>query len=71
MDLNQILKNEQIALMQHSTASDPAQTGTYRRKLSLFSRQLESHPYPHRPYPQRVRDGETGGPTLKNSKGKL
>jgi hypothetical protein len=48
MDLNRILKNEQIALMRYSAASDPAEAGIYRRKLSLFGRMLESHPYPHR-----------------------
>jgi hypothetical protein len=61
MCLNRILKNEQIALMRYSAASDPAEVGTYRRKLSLFGRQLNAHPYPHRPYSQRTLDSRIGG----------
>lgn len=61
MCLNRILKDEQIALMRYSAASDPAVARFYRSKLSLFGRLLEAQPYPHRPYPRRTQDLRIGG----------
>lgn len=52
MCLNQILKNEQVALMRYAAATDPAEIGMLRRKLVVFRRVLESRPYGHRPYPK-------------------
>jgi hypothetical protein len=63
MDLNRILKNEQIALMRYSAASNAAEAGIYRRELSVFGRLLKAHPYPHRPYSRRVHESHASGPT--------
>lgn len=50
MCLNQILENEQVTLMQHAAADNAAKTKPLRRKLNMFQKLLEEHPYAHRPY---------------------
>lgn len=50
MCLNQILQNEQVTLMRHAAADNMAKTRPLRRKLNMFQRLLQEHPYAHRPY---------------------
>lgn len=50
MCLNQILKTEQLTLMRHAVATTPIDARKHRRKLSLFVKLLDEHPYPHRQY---------------------
>jgi hypothetical protein len=50
MCLNQILFDEQIALIGYHAARDPAQTCRHRGQLAAASRLVASYPYPHRPY---------------------
>lgn len=54
MCINQLLRNEQITLMRYATATDPVMIDAHKRKLSIFERLLEAHPYPHRAYESRV-----------------
>lgn len=57
MCLNELLRDEQIALMRHAATTNPAEISVHRRTLSLFSKALTAYPYPHRPY-----DPATGAP---------
>ena len=54
MCLNQILKSEQIALIQYNAETDPAVSRVHKRKLAMLGHLLEAHPYPHRPYDHRA-----------------
>ena len=50
MCLNQILFDEQIALMRCHAASDPAHIRRHRGHMADASRLVAAYPYPHRPY---------------------
>jgi hypothetical protein len=50
MCLNQLLEDEQIALMRYSAATDPTEIDRYGRKVESLGRSLKSFPYRHRPY---------------------
>ncbi len=50
MCLNQILKDEQLVLMEHVDAANLPGIRKHRRKLSLFVEILKDHPYAHRPF---------------------
>lgn len=50
MALNQILRNEQIILMQHAAATDPSEIREHHRQLGRFAGKLSLFAYPHRPY---------------------
>ncbi len=67
MCLNQILKNEQLALMQHPAADNPDDMLKHRRKLSLFAQILDDYPYPHRPYFLSNDRGSPSVPKLSGS----
>jgi hypothetical protein len=59
MCLNQILKNEQVALMRHAAAADIGVIRAHRQHLNMFERLLALHHYAHRPYAP-VRELEYG-----------
>ena len=50
MCLNQLLEDEQLALMHYSAATDPTEIDRYGRKIESLGRRLKSFPYRHRPY---------------------
>ncbi len=50
MSINDILKDEQLTLMEHAAAVDTGEIRGHRRKLSLFAALLTDYPYPHRPF---------------------
>ena len=50
MCLNQILFDEQIALIGCNTLGNPVQMRRHRQQLADASRLLRAYPYPHRPY---------------------
>lgn len=50
MCLNQLLEDEQIALMRYSAATKPSEVMRYRRKIASLGQRLKSFPYRHRPY---------------------
>lgn len=53
MCLNQLLQDEQIALMRYSAAIDPVEMDKYGRKIAIIARCLGSFAYHHRPYVSR------------------
>jgi hypothetical protein len=53
MGLNQILENEQIAMMRHAAATTPCEIQEHRRKLGRIAGKLSLFAYPHRPYVSR------------------
>ncbi len=56
MCLNQILFDEQIALIRQNTSCTPIQMQRHRQQLTDASLLLRAYPYPHRPYdPSRRR----------------
>ncbi|APW72947.1 hypothetical protein C3E99_13310 [Sphingopyxis sp. MG] len=58
MCLNQLLEEEQIALMRYSAATKPSEVMRYRRKIESLGRRFKPFPYRHRPYfSQNVRAG--------------
>jgi hypothetical protein len=58
MCLNQILKEEQIALMRYSAGAVQFGAASPRARLDRIARELELHPYNHRPYlPQGLKKG--------------
>ncbi len=50
MCLNQILENEQVTITQHTATDDAAKIKSPRRKLNMFQKRLNEHPYVHRSY---------------------
>jgi len=50
MTLNQILHDEQIAMMRHAAATSLAEVGRHRREIDRIGRMLSHSSYPHRPY---------------------
>lgn len=50
MCLNQLLEEEQIALMRYSAATKPSEVMRYRRKIESLGQRFKSFPYRHRPY---------------------
>ncbi|AIT82076.1 MULTISPECIES: hypothetical protein [Novosphingobium] len=50
MCLNQLLQDEQIALMRYSAATDPTEIDRYGRTIETIGLCLGSFPYRHRPY---------------------
>src|SRR3546814_11117246 len=50
MCLNQLLEDEQIALMRYSAATKPSEVMGYRRKIESIGQCFKSFPYRHRPY---------------------
>lgn len=50
MGLNQILHDEQIAMIRHSSATAPSEISQYRREVGRFAGRLSLFTYPHRPY---------------------
>ena len=49
MCLNQLLEEEQIALMRYSAATKPSEVMRYRRKSESLGQRFKSFPYRHRP----------------------
>ena len=50
MCLNQLLEDEQIALMRYSAATKPSEVMRYRPKIESLGQRFKSFPYRHRPY---------------------
>ncbi len=50
MCLNQLLEDEQIALMRYSAATKPSEVMRYRRRIESLGQRFKSFPYRHRPY---------------------
>ena len=50
MCLNQILFDEQIALIGCNTSGNSVQIRRHRQKIAMTARLLRAYPYPHRPY---------------------
>lgn len=50
MCLNDILQDEQLALMCYARASSPPVRASWTRRLSLITCALQSFHYPHRPF---------------------
>lgn len=50
MCFNQLLHDEQIALMRYSSATDPVEIDRYGRRIEIIGRCLRYFPYRHRPY---------------------
>lgn len=50
MCLNQLLEDEQIALMRYAAAISPAAIDRYTSEVETVARRLKAHPYHHRPY---------------------
>jgi hypothetical protein len=48
--MNQLLFNEQLALIRFTETIDPNEIVGLNRKLSMFTHLLDAHPYAHRPY---------------------
>ncbi len=62
MGLNQLLGQEQIAIMRRDAAIDPRLAERYEREIDRLGKLLRSHPYPHRYFPyckDRRRSQET------------
>jgi hypothetical protein len=57
---NQILFDEQIALIGCNTSNSSVHMLRHRRQLAITQRLLRAYPYPHRPY-----DPSVGGPAGK------
>ncbi|SFG09736.1 hypothetical protein SAMN05518801_107108 [Novosphingobium sp. CF614] len=53
MCLNQIFKDEQLALMQYSGAANAHEIASCQRELGHLLASFRSYPYPHRPYAWR------------------
>lgn len=54
MCLNQLLEDEQIALMRYSAATKPSEVMRYRRKIESLGQRFKSFPYRHRPYLSQI-----------------
>lgn len=50
MCLNQLLEDEQIALMRYAAATCPAAIDRYAFEVETVGRRLKAHPHRHRPY---------------------
>lgn len=62
MCLNQILFDEQIALIGCNSPIDSVHMLRHRQQLAVTSRLLRAYPYPHRPYdPSAARMAEKAG----------
>ncbi|WBX86043.1 hypothetical protein [Sphingosinicella microcystinivorans] len=53
MGLNQLLRQEQIAIMRRDAASEPRVVEKYETEVRRLGRALETHAYPHRHFPDR------------------
>jgi len=61
MCLNEILKDEQLALIRYSQSTEPSEKKSLRKKLTSIRHLLKAHPYPHHPYAQRGLDTGRSG----------
>lgn len=62
MCLNQILFDEQIALIGCNSSVDSVHMLRHRRQLVVTSQLLRAYPYPHRPYdPSAARIADKAG----------
>lgn len=57
MYLNQLLHDEQLALMRQAEAIDPSEVAAYRTLLKSLAEQISAYPLVHHPYPCRARAG--------------
>lgn len=55
MTLNQILHDEQIAMMRHASATSLSELAAHRGEIDRISKMLSRFTYPHRPYLANVR----------------
>lgn len=53
MDLNRLLRQEQIAIMRRDAASEPRLLARYESEIHRLARRLDTHAYPHRHFPDR------------------
>jgi len=68
MCLNQLLQDEQIALMRYSAATDPSEIDRYGRRIEIIGQCLRSFAYRHRPYfPRNVTTGLIASSRLRPS----
>ncbi|HEY1124677.1 MAG TPA: hypothetical protein VGE65_03520 [Sphingobium sp.] len=54
MSLNQILHDEQMAMIRHASATSPIDLARHRGEIDRISRMLSPFSYPHRPYVSAV-----------------
>ena len=57
MCLNQIFKDEQLAMMRYMWATSALDVETSISQLSLCQAAFQPFPYPHRPFVWNLRDG--------------
>lgn len=50
MCLNQILQDEQLALMRYAQATSAPDRADWQRRLRTIKAAFQSFPYPHRPF---------------------
>ncbi|QCB54547.1 hypothetical protein E5675_08930 [Sphingopyxis sp. PAMC25046] len=63
MCLNQLLEDEQLALMRYSAVTKPSEIMRYRRKIESLGQRFKSFPYHHRPYfPSNAAAGAIASP---------
>lgn len=63
MCLNQLLEEEQIALMRYSAATKPSEVMRYRRKIESLGQRFKFFPYRHRAYfPSNAAAGAIASP---------
>lgn len=55
MDLNRLLRQEQIAIMRRDAAIEPRLLAQYESEIHRLARTLDTHAYPHRHFPDRRR----------------
>jgi hypothetical protein len=53
MDLNRLLRQEQIAIMRRDAAIEPRLLARYESEIHRLARTLDTHAYPHRHFPDR------------------
>ncbi|MBA4758370.1 hypothetical protein [Sphingosinicella sp.] len=53
MDLNRLLRQEQIAIMRRDAAIEPRLLAQYESEIHRLARTLDTHAYPHRHFPDR------------------
>jgi hypothetical protein len=53
MDLNRLLRQEQIAIMRRDATSEPRLLARYESEIHRLARRLDTHAYPHRHFPDR------------------
>ena len=54
MCLNQILQDEQLALMRYSRATSAPDLAAWRRHLGVITAAFQSYHYPHHPFVWRA-----------------